>query len=182
MSNTDVVKKSTYPAAWEEQILLSKSQPVVIRPIRPEDAALYKEFMAHNTFDDIRHRFFGGMRQLSDELVKKLTHVDYKNTMAFVVLDQKSGDLLGVSRYALDKNEPRAECTVMTRSDFQGKGIGYKAVQTLMAYAKQQGIAGLWIEVMRDNTEMLELCRDLGFNLSKDEANEYCLIATYNIK
>lgn len=105
---------SLYPAGWERKKSLDSGMTILIRPILPADAQLNKKFMQKNTFDDIHHRFFGSMKQLSPDLVDLLTRVDYDGTMAFVAVDKKSIDLLNISRYAKANDSRRAEYTVMT--------------------------------------------------------------------
>ena len=51
---------------------------VLMRPLRPEDAALYPEFIAHVTPEDSRLRFFAAIRELSEERIAELTHLDYE--------------------------------------------------------------------------------------------------------
>ena len=42
---------------------------VLVRPLRPEDAALYPDFVAHVTLEDARLRFFTAIRELSEERI-----------------------------------------------------------------------------------------------------------------
>ena len=51
---------------------------VLMRPLRPEDAALYPDFVAHVTPEDSRLRFFAAIRELSEERIDELTHLDYE--------------------------------------------------------------------------------------------------------
>ena len=59
---------------------------VLLRPIRPEDEALYAEFMAHVAPEDHRLRFFSAKQSLSHRLLARLTQIDYARDMAFVAL------------------------------------------------------------------------------------------------
>jgi acetyltransferase len=80
----------------------------------------------------------------------------------------RRGDILGVSRLAADPDNDQAEFAVTVRSDFKGRGLGWALMQALIAYAKGRGTGTLHGAVLRDNEQMLKLCRDLGFALSDD--------------
>ena len=49
---------------------------VLLRPLRPEDGALYPEFVAHTAPEDSRLRFFSAVKELSEERIHELTHLD----------------------------------------------------------------------------------------------------------
>jgi acetyltransferase len=42
---------------------------VLLRPLKPEDAALYPDFAAHISLDDARLRFFSAIKELSEERI-----------------------------------------------------------------------------------------------------------------
>ena len=57
--------------------VLPDGKHVLMRPLSPNDAALYPEFVAHVTPEDSRLRFFSAIRELSEERIAQLTHLDY---------------------------------------------------------------------------------------------------------
>ena len=81
---------------------------VFMRPLRPEDAALYPEFAAHVTLEDARLRFFTAISELSEARIHELTHIDYERAMAFIAIDETSGVMLGVVRLHLDADRRSA--------------------------------------------------------------------------
>ena len=60
----------------ERHVTLRDGAKVLIRPLRVEDAALYPDFLAEVTGEDLRLRFFAPMREVSHELIDKLIHYD----------------------------------------------------------------------------------------------------------
>ena len=76
--------------------VLSDGTRVLMRPLRPEDAALYPDFIAHVTPQDSRLRFFVTIRELSEERIAELTQLDYRRAMAFIAIDEAKGAMLGV--------------------------------------------------------------------------------------
>lgn len=154
-----------YPADWEKAITLGDLDGILLRPIKPEDEALYEEFMAHVTDYDRRLRFMAPMKSLSFGFLARLTQIDYAREMAFVALDRQSGALLGVARYTADPDLARAEYAVLVRSDLKGRGLGWALMSHLIAHARARGIGVLHGDVLTENTTMLNMCADLGFEI-----------------
>ena len=154
-----------YPADWEKQIAAGDLEGILLRPIKPEDEALYGEFMAHVTENDRRLRFLAPMKRLSFGFLARLTQIDYAREMAFVAIEPSSGDLLGVARYAADPDLSRAEYAVLVRSDLKGRGLGWALMSHLIAHARSRDIGELSGDVLAENTTMLRMCADLGFEI-----------------
>jgi len=154
-----------YPADWEKAITLGGLDGILLRPIKPEDEALYAEFMAHVTENDTRLRFLAPMKALPFGFLARLTQIDYAREMAFIAMDQQSGTLLGVARYTADPDLARAEYAVLVRSDLKGRGLGWALMSHLIAHARARGIGTLHGDVLTENTTMLAMCADLGFEI-----------------
>ena len=139
-----------------------------MRPIRPEDESRYDEFMAHVTQEDRRLRLFSPMRELSHNFVARLTQIDYAREMAFVAISKRGGNLLGDVRLNADPDYVRAEYAVLVRSDLKGRGLGWRLMEHLIAYARAEGLGELYGTVLAENTTMLQMCRELGFRILPD--------------
>ncbi|WP_075222236.1 bifunctional acetate--CoA ligase family protein/GNAT family N-acetyltransferase [Acuticoccus yangtzensis] len=155
-----------YPTTWEKTETLAMG-PVVIRPIRPEDEALYPDFLTKVSKEDIRRRFFRLFSTLTHEEIARLTQIDYARAMAFVALDA-DGALLGVSRFGADADYRTAEFAVMVRSDLKGQGIGRALMVRLIEYAASEGIEEMHGDILSSNRMMLEFVRELGFRDTAD--------------
>jgi acetyltransferase len=151
-----------YPAHWSVDVDLGTVGRVHIRPIRPEDEALYRDFFGKVTLNDQRLRFFTAAPDLSHRFLAQLTQIDYAREMAFVALSG-DGALLGVVRMVADPDYTRAEYAVLVRSDLKGMGLGWRLMQHLIDYAKAEKLRELHGSVLADNTTMLQMCRELGF-------------------
>jgi acetyltransferase len=156
-----------YPKEWERGCRLPGGRSLLIRPIRPEDEALYPEFLRRVTAEDLRLRFFAPMKHFSHAFIARFTHLDYARAMAFVAIDQETGDLLGVARiHRLENGDGNhAEYAVLVRSDLKGHGLGWTLMQTLIDYARKERISVLEGEVLSENTTMLQMCGELGFHI-----------------
>jgi acetyltransferase len=71
---------------------------VLIRRVRPQDVALYPDFLDDVSAEDLRLRFFGRIAELSAAESDKLSHLDYRHDMAFIALDEDTGRMLGLVR------------------------------------------------------------------------------------
>ncbi|GHA34881.1 N-acetyltransferase [Devosia pacifica] len=153
-----------YPAEWSAEIA-AKGARYHVRPIRPVDAALYPEFFNRTTREDLRLRFLGPIRQLSPDMLVRMTQLDYHRDIAFVALTEPKGELAGIVRYAADADRRSAEFGLLVRSDLQGHGLGAGLMKHLIRYARSQGLEELTGIVLPDNHRMLALCGALGFKL-----------------
>jgi acetyltransferase len=151
-----------YPMGWDEVLPVGGAR-YRMRPIRPADAGLYPEFLTHVSAEHLRLRFLTPMKTISGELLIRLSQLDYDRDIAFVALDEATGALSGISRYAADPDHETAEFGVLVRSDLQGQGLGRALMLKLIAYARAEGLKRLTGRVLRENSGMLQLAAELGF-------------------
>jgi acetyltransferase len=52
------------------------------------------------------------------------------------------------------------------RTDLKGRGLGWLLMETLIDYARSEGIVALQGEVLAENSIMLRMCSELGFSIS----------------
>ena len=105
---------------------------VLMRALRPEDSALYPDFVAHVTLEDARLRFFSAISELSDERIAELTKLDYERAMAFIAIEETTGEMLGVVRLHLDPDRRGGEYAVIVRSTLKGHGLGWLLIQRMI--------------------------------------------------
>jgi len=156
-----------YPQELEERPRLPNGQPVLLRPIRPEDEPALRAAFLKLTPDDVRMRFFAPLRELSHAFAARLTQIDYNREMALIAVDPASAggatEIWGVARLAADADGERAEFAITVRSDIKGQGLGTLLMRRLVVYAASRGIGDLWGDVLAENRRMLDLMRDMGF-------------------
>src|SRR6185436_2651358 len=120
--------------------LLPDGTRVLMRVLRPQDAAYYRKFVAHVTADDMRLRFFSAIKELSEDRISELTHLDYERAMAFIAIDEASDQMLGVVRLHLDEDRQGGEYAVIVRSALKGHGLGWLLMRRMIAYARAIGL------------------------------------------
>ncbi|CAM5467464.1 acetyltransferase [Aquamicrobium terrae] len=153
-----------YPAEWERDVAVGAAQ-YRIRPIKPADMGLYPDFLTKVAPDDIRLRFLAPRKKFPDEMLKRLTQLDYDRDMAFVVLEA-GGALAGVARLSCDPDRSRGEYALLVRTDLQGRGLGWALLQQIIDYAKAEGIGRIEGMVLSENEAMLRMCGEFGFAIT----------------
>ncbi len=154
-----------YPKEWEQETTLKDGRGVLVRPVRPEDQALYGDFFAHVTPEDLRLRFFAPIKEFSHAFLAKLTQLDYARAMAFAAIEKDTGGLLGVVRLHADPDHHTGEYAILLRSDLKGQGLGWYLMQRIIDYARADGIETIEGEILRENTTMIAMCEALGFDV-----------------
>ena len=154
-----------YPKEWERHYASWHGLRLTVRPVRPEDEGVYREFFRNVTEPDLRLRFFAAVKEFSHTFIARLTQIDYARTMAFLVLDEGSGQMLGAVQLHADVNHETGEYAILLRSDLKGRGLGWLLMQTMIEYASADGLRVIEGQVLRDNTTMLRMCTELGFKV-----------------
>jgi acetyltransferase len=160
-----------YPKEWERRIALADGTSVLVRPIRPADEALYPQFLSHVTQEDLRLRFFAPVKQFSHAFMARFTQIDYARAMAFIAIAEANGEMLGVVRLHANSGYDKGEYAILVRSDLKGHGLGWRLMQILIEYARAEGINVIEGQVLCENTTMLAMCREIGFEVVPDPAD-----------
>ncbi len=159
-----------WPADWQRDHVASPTDGGTtyrLRPIKPRDVGLYRDFFAKLTPDDVRLRFLSPRKSFGDDELLRMTQLDYGREIAFVAL-HPDGSLAGVSRLACDPDGAEGEYAVIVRSDQQGIGLGRALMNILIDYARTKGVAVVRGHVLAENDAMLGMCRSMGFTVAID--------------
>ena len=171
-----------YPREWERSISLANGKQAFVRPVRPEDEAMFRGFFAKVTADDLRLRFFQAVKDFSHEFIARLTQLDYARQMALAAIDPETGEMLGAVRLVSDANYDRGEYGIMVRSDLTGAGLGWQLMQVMIELADWLGLQVIEGQVLRENTTMLSMCRHLGFKVTPDPDDMTVMVVTLPVK
>jgi acetyltransferase len=88
--------------------------------------------------------------------------------MAFIAFDQATNEMVGVVRIHSDSIYESGEYAILLRSDLKGRGLGWALMQLIIEYAKSEGLKTISGDVLKENTVMLDMCRQLGFEVKGD--------------
>ncbi|RUW77061.1 GNAT family N-acetyltransferase, partial [Mesorhizobium sp. M1E.F.Ca.ET.063.01.1.1] len=169
-----------YPSGWSRN-LLSDGMSLHIRPILPADVALYPAFLARISPDDLRLRFLSPRRNFPDQMLKRLTQLDYDRDIAFVALEKDTGALAGIGRLSCDPDHRTGEYALLVRSDLQGHGLGWNLLKQIIDYARAERIGRIEGIILNENRKMLTMCGEFGFSVAHHPSEPGLSVATLEI-
>ena len=154
-----------YPHDWAADVLGSDGRAVRIRPILPTDAEKIASF--HSSLSDRTRylRYFGSRDVLSDRELKRMTHVDYRDRMAFVA--ELGAEVIGMAIYERLPDSTFAEVAFTISDQHQGRGLGSIFLEHLAGAAAECGIDHFEAEVLSENRSMIQVFRRAGYEISR---------------
>lgn len=158
-----------YPDEWVREGRGPDGQPLVLRPIRPEDEPRWHALLAACSPDSIRKRFRYLFKQTTHEMATRFCFIDYDREMA-IVAEAGDGSLLGVGRLITDPGGRRAEFAVLVADAAQGRGLGGQLTDLCLEVARAWRLEAVYALTSPDNTSMLSLFQERGFRSTIDYA------------
>jgi len=152
-----------YPAELEGEMRLRDGSIVAVRPIRPEDAALERQFFDALSERSRFQRFLNQMAQLPPKMLARFTQLDYDRELALVALAPGAPEFIGVGRYAPNADGETAEFALTVADAWQGRGVGRALLERLCDCARAAGYRTLYGHILNANQDMLGLAERLGF-------------------
>ena len=144
------------------ELTLRDGVSVPVREVRAEDAGALRRLVNRSSERSIELRFFGPMKELSEERARSFAEVDGVDRFALVALDpEDEGEIVAVVRYEREAGTDGAEYAALVEDRFQGRGLGIGLTRQLIDAARERGIGRLHALVMRENRVMLGLLRSL---------------------
>ncbi len=167
-----------YPNDLVKRMQLPDGTDIVIRPIRPEDAEMEQEFVRNLSKESRYMRFMQALRELTPDMLVRLTQIDYDREVAFLALTKQDGKEveMGVARYAINPDKSSCEFALVIGDAFQNRGLGNVLMQVLIDTARNKGLRYVDGEVLAHNTGMLKLMQRLGFEKHKSEMDDGVVI------
>jgi len=157
-----------YPAELARPWRGRDGREVMVRPIRPEDAAAHAEAFRRLSPEDIRYRFFSAMGELSPAQIARLTQIDYDREMAFVAVERGTDGVertVGVARLIREPGGESGEFAVIVDPAWKGQGLARHLMERLFAWGRSVGLREVVGQVLAENRPMLAFVRALGFTV-----------------
>ena len=151
---------------WHERHRLPNGRELLIRPIRPEDAAPLRAGFGLLQPDEVRQRFLHSLRELTPEMAEHFTRINPKYEFALVAAEPlPPGDALvgAVARAAIDDSGRNAEFAILVSHYIAGMGLGRYLMTRLVKWARGKKLDSLYGDVFEHNHPMLALSQSLGF-------------------
>jgi len=165
-----------YPSRYEEWVDLRNGRKVFLRPVKETDALLLVELFEEMSPSSVRLRFLSPLHHLPEQLVYHFTHVDYGKDFGLVALiNENSGPIIGVARYAYDPQSEMPEFAVAVRDDWQGNGLGSILFIRVIKAGREHGYSRFGALVDPQNRTMMNIFKRSGYayKISRVEQGAY---------
>jgi len=151
-----------YPIELEEELTLSNDRRLHIRPLRRCEDDAIRTFYARLSPRTRYLRFFSPMPTLPDSVLRLLTCVDHRRTLALVAEDATvDGGVVGLASFgAIDGD--RVEVALVVRDDWQQQGVGMELAGRVLQAAEVRGFHRFLVHVSSDNVAIRRLLRHVG--------------------
>ena len=165
MNRDDIVNYSVTERLRDGRLL-------TIRAVRSDDKGLVIEALPGVSPESVYRRLFTMKKNITDEGLKRITEVDFVNTVAlFAVLENNGAEqIVGGGRYVrsgTSEKGQRAEVAFLIEDAFQGLGIASLIFKRLLAIARESGIAQFEAEVLPSNEAMLKVFTRSGIPVTR---------------
>jgi acetyltransferase len=160
-----------YPKELETEVQLASGKKFRLRPVRAEDQPALIQAFGQLSPEEVRRLFNVPSKVMNHLLAARFAQINYDREMAFILTDGQapnSLEIFGLAGLSSDPDGLRADYAVVVQPPLSGQGIGRLLLEKLVLYARSRGIRELTGDVLSENTVMLKLCSDLGFELKKD--------------
>nr|WP_180935727.1 GNAT family N-acetyltransferase [Nocardioides ungokensis] len=150
------------PAA---DVLLADGTVAVIREVRPADRPGLEALHDEASAASLRLRFFATSRRAGRDYVAHLFEGGGADTMASLVATVHDRV---VALATAERVPDAAEVAFMVADSLRGRGVGSLLLEHLAAAARDQGVRRFVAEVLAENTRMLRVFLDAGFEISRE--------------
>jgi acetyltransferase len=148
------------------QMTLADGALLRVRPIVPADREPLADAFARMSDRSRRQRFLGPKPRLSARELDALTDVDHVSHEALVVIDESTGQIVGIGRYATGSGGGvEAAMALVVTDAWQRRGIGHGLALRLVERARANGIARLTGTAFADNVHVRAILDRLGFRV-----------------
>lgn len=163
-----------YPAQYTWTTTTRDGQNLLVRPIRPSDEQRIIRF--HQTLSDRTvHCRYGGIMNLASrtahERLIRSCFVDFSRQIALVAVseapDADNQSIVAVARLLRQPESNEAEFAIVVADEWQRRGIGAQLIKHLIEVAKAEGLQRITATIYSENQPMLDLCRKLGFIMTR---------------
>lgn len=167
-----------------KHLTLADGTAVTLRPIRPTDAGIEQQFVRGLSREARYFRFMDMVRELSPQMLKQLTEIDYDRHVAVIAVTAiEGGEIeIAVGRYVVLTNGEDCEFAIVVADDWQKKGIATALMRVLIDSARERGMKRMIGEVLASNGRMLDFARRLGFELAMDHNDPRQVRATLDLQ
>ncbi len=166
-------------------VQLDDGRRVSIRQIVVADLDGLRSFFAALSPETRRLRFHCPVKEVPEELLRKLTEVDQRDHVALIAEAESDSDqpatIVAEARYARSATSDCAEFALVVSDHWQHVGLGSSMARAALHHASFAGVRALCGEALADNQAIRRLMLSLGARESRGkwaQNVELCLNAS----
>ncbi len=158
-----------YPASLVKETFLPNGERLTVRPIRPEDAVMEREFVNGLSERSRFLRFMYALSEITAEMLSRFTQIDYDREMALIALVPAADGnrQIGVARYVTYPDGRGCEFAIVVSDDYHRQGIARQLLSDLIDVARDRRLEYMDGIVLRQNENMVALAESLGFDVER---------------
>lgn len=165
-----------YPKDYILSWALQDGQPIVLRPIRPEDEGMTVAFHKELSQNSVRQRYFEFLsldERIAHERLVRICFNDYDREMGIIaeINDSNTGQkrIIGIGRLSRIPGTQSAQYKVNIVDAYHKKGLGTKLLNHLIEIARKEKINRIYAHILSENENMIKICRREGFSITPTE-------------
>jgi acetate---CoA ligase (ADP-forming) len=152
-----------------EDVVLRDGSTLRLRPTTPADEGALVEFFGRLS-PDTRHLRFQGAVRVDAHLVERYVRGDGHESLSLVgeLADgEGTSRVVALGTYIRLRDPSRAEVAFVVADELQRRGIGSRLLERLADHARVEGIERFIAQVLPENSAMLRVFGDTGFEVQR---------------
>ncbi len=139
-------------------------RPAWIREVRVDDELAVAKFVQGLSPSSRYFRFMMGMRELSEDALRRFTRpVTGREGVLVVTPGVSLARIVGLGQFVMDGNGEDCEVALVIDDAWQRQGLGGRLLSELSGYAARVGAARIHADVLADNHAMRRLAEKAGY-------------------
>jgi acetyltransferase len=152
---------------------LRDGTPVILRPVRPEDARYADAFFQWLSEETKYMRFMYPVKELTPDILAGVLTQNGLKRVALVVepAQQAAGDptpAVAIGRYVSTEDPAVCEVAITVGDAWQGRGVGRTLLTRLITLAARGGYTVMSAVALTTNSKMVGLARSFGFEIHSE--------------
>lgn len=171
-----------YPEALETLKTTRSGLSLLLRPVKMGDEPLMKDFFYALSSQSMYRRFMYARMDMPHKRLQEFGVVDYADRMMIlaIVKGDNRETIAAIGQYEINEKMHTAEVALVVKDEYQNMGVGHDLLSYLTRLARRRGLLGFTAEVLLENRPMLNLFKNMGFDMEKrSEEGVYELRMTF---
>jgi acyl-CoA hydrolase/GNAT superfamily N-acetyltransferase len=156
------IPAALYPWRDEHQELLGGGETVLVRPVRMSDEKGLQDLFYGLSSESVHQRFMGHKSAYPHTEMQRLTDSDYAASMALVVREPGTGEIVAMARYDVAPATGLGDIAFVVRDAWQRRGLGTLLMRRMSEAGRANGLRGFYADVLGSNRGMLMVFQQSG--------------------